>query len=145
LPRNGPLRSLDELLEIPGFTPSLFNGDKKQGRPGLRDLLVAGGVGWFNAAAAPELLLGPYLNVSDAQAVAIVRARNAGEWVRFNEGVRGGGISYWDISPDTPSRTFRLICQAGADLTARVQIQLKSREDPPYLIQLWQYPDYERY
>jgi len=145
LPRNGPLRSLDELLEIPGFTPSLFNGDKKQGRPGLRDLLIAGGAGWFNAASAPELLLKPYLGVTDRQAAAIVRARNAGDWARFNEGVRGGGISYWEISPDTPSRTFRMDCQAGADLTARVQVQLKSIKDPPYFIQIWQYPDYERY
>jgi len=144
-PRNGPLRSLDELLELPGMTSALFNGDRQHGRPGLRDLLIAGGMGWFNAAAAPQALLEPYLKVTAKQAKLIVRARESGDWSVFNEAVRSGGITYWELSPDMPGRAFRIRCDLGSGLLSRIQIQLKSRQKIPYIINLMQYPDYERF
>lgn len=49
-PRNGRLLDLRELLDIPGVTPALFEGDA--GRPGLQDLLTVHGDGLVNLNTA---------------------------------------------------------------------------------------------
>jgi len=79
-PRNDHLRSLDELLLLPGMTPEIYNGNRQFGMPGLRDLVVPGGMGWFNAASAPEVLLAPYLRISETDAKNLVVARESGDW-----------------------------------------------------------------
>jgi len=145
LPPNRPIRDLDELLEIPGMNAVLFNGDKINRQPGLRDLLTAGGGGGFNAASAPAIVLVPYLQVSDAVAADIVRLREAGDWRRFNELVRSGGQTDWTFPPDMPGSGFRIICKTATGLFSRVQIQINPRDETPYFIQTWQYPDYERF
>jgi len=144
-PRNGLLRNLDELLELPAMTPALFNGDKRAGKPGLRDLLAVGGVEWFNAAAAPEILLGVSLHLSDKQATEVIRARKKGDWAAFNELIRLGGASFGGYDPDMASAEFRMYCSISSGLPARIQFRLQPTFDTPFLIQSWQYPDYDRF
>jgi len=142
LPRNGHLKSLDELLLLPGMTPKIYNGDKQKGLPGLRDLLVPGGMGWFNAASAPEILLGPYLNINQPTVQKIVTDRRTENWLHFEEMVYKGE-RYFDLPPNTPGIEFRIISQS-AKWNARMQIRLKPFKNPPYEILQWLFPDYPR-
>lgn len=144
VPRNGPLRSMDELLEIPGMTAALYNGQPDSNLPGLRDLLTAGGPGWFNAAAAPSIVLGSYLNFSPGELAAVEQARQDGNWQEFNRLVRSAGVGNWEMPPSTPSRQFRISCQTPQGFRGRSQVQLKMASEPLYEVLLWQYPDYER-
>jgi general secretion pathway protein K len=62
--RNGPLDSLDELLQVKAVTPAIFYGG--DGRPGLADALTTRGSGQLNInTASPLALCG--LGISDAQ------------------------------------------------------------------------------
>lgn len=145
-PRNGPLRSLDELIELPGMTFGLFNGENHRGeKPGLRDLVIAGGVGWFNAASAPAILLSAKLGLEDKQVAPLVAAREAGDWRLFKSLLgnhRGGNNGLpWDL----PSNQFRLILRADSGHRARVLIEVTATAHEPYRILAWQYPDYARF
>jgi len=141
-PRNDHLRSLDELLLLPGMTPEIYNGDSRSGTPGLRDLVVPGGMGWFNAASAPEVLLAPYLNISEQDAKKLIAARNAGNWTQFQKIVHKGG-RFFEMPPDTPGIEFRIISKSGA-WKARMHIRLSPLTDKPFEILQWYYPDYGR-
>ncbi len=144
LPRNGPIRTLDELLDVPGFTPQLFNGDKS--RPGLRDLLMAGGEGHFNLATAPDMLIAPMLNISAGRATQIMALRKAQQWDQLSLMV-GNNPLFQDDGPFRHGYLFRIYLNevgVGGRQGARMEIKLQPISRVPYGKMLWQYPDHER-
>jgi len=143
-PRNGPLRTLDELLDVPGLTPELFNGEA--GKPGLRDLLMAGGEGYFNLATAPDVLIAPVLEISDARAAQIIALRKTRQWGRIRQIVKHYPLFVED-EPFRQGFRFRIyLNDIGSDKAqgARLEIKLQPVSRVPYAIMLWQYPDHER-
>jgi len=142
-PRNDHLRSLDELLFLPTMTAEIYNGNSQAGTLGLRDLLVPGGVGWFNAATAPEVLLAPSLRISEQDAARLLAARSSGNWQQFQNIVRKAERTF-DMPLDTPSNEFRIISKSG-EWKARMLIRLTPLKHVPFEILQWQYPDYDRY
>lgn len=69
--RNGQMESVNELLQIKGVTPALFEGS--EGRPGLRDVLTARG-GRVNVNTAGPVVFCA-MGVSDAQISDIMQGR----------------------------------------------------------------------
>jgi general secretion pathway protein K len=73
--RNGPLESVNELLQIKGVTPALFNGSG--GRQGLADVLTVRGGNNVNVnTAGPVVFCG--MGLSDAEVSQIVQGRRDG-------------------------------------------------------------------
>lgn len=141
LPRNGPLRSLDELLEIPGITPELYNGDEQH--PGLRDLLMAGGAGYINLATAPAILIGPMMGVDAKAAKAMLLMRQRAEWGPLSQRIQvpdffGRNQSF------TPDVQFRVKLKTDKGYSARAIYRLTPGKPVPYELILWQYPDFNR-
>jgi len=140
LPRNAPLRSLDELLEIPGINPSLFNGHN--GIPGLRDLLLAGGVDSFNLATAPDILVGSILGISGGVLQQVLSLRQRGMWKALALLVANNRI-FDGSSPFSPSFEYRITVTAGV-FSGRAIYRLNPSGALPYQLISWQYPDYKR-
>jgi general secretion pathway protein K len=69
--RNGQMESVNELLQIKGVTPAIFEGS--EGRPGLRDVLTARG-GRVNVNTAGPVVFCA-MGVSDAQISDIMQGR----------------------------------------------------------------------
>jgi general secretion pathway protein K len=69
--RNGPIESVNELLQIKGVTPTLFEG--VDGRPGLRDVLTTRGRAVNVNTVGPVVLCA--MGVSDAQMSDIMQGR----------------------------------------------------------------------
>jgi len=141
-PRNGALRSVDELLEIPGFTAELYNG--VGGQQGLRDLLLAGGEVHFNLATAPEILIGPVLGVSGSELARIISLRAKGAWQQLSQRVNRNPVFTEDFSPFAPGLLFQIRVRALSGMSLRAIYILEPYKDVPYRLVLWQYPDYER-
>jgi general secretion pathway protein K len=70
--RNGRIESVNELLQIRGVTPAIFEG--VDGRPGLRDALTARGAGRVNVNTAPPVVLCA-MGVSEAQISSVMQGR----------------------------------------------------------------------
>ena len=70
--RNAQIESVNELLQIKGVTPALFEG--VDGRPGLRDVLTARGVGRVNVNTAGPVVFCA-MGVSDAQISSVMQGR----------------------------------------------------------------------
>src|SRR5690606_19931674 len=86
LPRNGLLRSLDEVLNIPGITPALFNGSDQENIRGLRDLIILNATGGgFNPATAPKEVLRAYGNLNENEVAALIRARERQNWEQVGQ------------------------------------------------------------
>ncbi len=144
IPRNAPIRTIDELLDVPGFTPEIFNGGPD--RPGLRDLLMAGGEGYFNLATAPAVLIAPVLNISSIRAARMVALRNARQWDKIRQ-MTGSNPLFQDVDPFRHGYRFRIhLHEAGSEAGAglRMEVKLQPAGRVPYGIMLWQYPDHER-
>jgi general secretion pathway protein K len=78
--RNGPLESLDELLQIKGITPAIFEGTG--GGPGLAEALTARSARLqrYNVnTVGPLVLCG--LGLADAQISEILQHRHAGPYL----------------------------------------------------------------
>jgi len=140
-PRNAPLRTLDELLEIPGITPALYNGH--DGKPGLRDFLLAGGSDHFNLATAPTLLVGPMLGLSGDKLQQVLALRRKGDWDLLRRFV-GYNAAFNDSPPFAPGFQFRIIIRGAGGVVARALFQLTPDSRVPYKRMLWQYPDHAR-
>jgi len=141
LPRNAALRSLDELLEIPGLTPALFNG---HGRVvGLRDLLLAGGEDHFNLAAAPNILVGPVLGISGSVLQQVLSLRRRGMWQALRLMVASNPV-FEGGSPFLPGFQYRITMTTAGGYSGRAIYRLVPNRVIPYELILWQYPDYER-
>jgi len=141
LPRNAALRSLDELLEIPGLSPVLFNGH--DGVVGLRDLLLAGGEDHFNLATAPDILVGPILGVSGEKLQQVLSLRRRGMWQALKLMVGNNPLFDGD-SPFMPGFEYRITTTTSGGFSGRAIYRLVPNRAVPYELILWQYPDYER-
>jgi general secretion pathway protein K len=100
--RNSQIESVNELLQIKGVTPALFEGGA--GRPGLRDLLTARGTGRLNANTAGPVVFCA-MGVSDAQVSEIAQARLE---VPLLDMSRFGTVAQFFA---TNSQTFRIEAQ----------------------------------
>jgi general secretion pathway protein K len=82
--RNGPLESINELLQIKGVTPALFTG--VDGRPGLADVFTAATKGTIRVnvnTAGPVVLCG--LGASEAQISSIIQGRRETPYVNLTD------------------------------------------------------------
>lgn len=141
LPRNGQMRTLDELLNIPGITPDLFNGTDDQ--PGLRDLVVLNlSRPGFNPATAPAPVLKVYGNLDDNQVAALLRAREQQNWIQvgqlFGADQLGEGVQL-QVGLEMLVR-FR----TASGTKARAAVRTSYSHLKPYEILYWYFPDYDR-
>jgi len=141
LPRNGPIRTLDELLEIPGLTAGIFNGDGNH--QGLRDLVLAGGASYFNLASAPAEVIGPVLGLNAKEVKRLLVLRQNGDWRLLRESVVSHD-PYGRSSNFLPAQEFRIKLKTKSGYTARGLFLLRPAKPIPYDLILWQYPDFNR-
>ena len=140
-PRNAPIRSLDELLELPAMTNELFNGNGKH--VGLKDLLLAGGVTDFNITTAPDVLLVPMLNITKEKSRQIQNLKQARDWQRLRRVIETLNIPS-EYSDFQQSYQYLITLSLPHGKRARGLYQLYPDNSPPYKIKQWQYPDNER-
>lgn len=141
-PRNAAIRSLDELLELPSMTAELYNGHAD--RPGLRELLIAGGSDHLNVATAPAPVLQAVLGLSAQQLGRILIARQQQNWLQISKLLPSGHEAYGDYGPFAPSNIFRIKIHRKNNAALLVDVRLTPTKPKPYEIILWHYPDHER-
>jgi len=142
MPRNHPLRTLDELLEVPLIDYDLFNGVR--GKPGLRDIFVLGASGQVNYATAPDEALAALLPSNSGLLKLVVQARNQGNWPELMHLIYlANGES---DNPLTPGAKFRIkIRSVDKLMSGRFEIILQSQADGrAFSVNLWQLPDFPR-
>jgi len=142
LPRDGLLRSLDGLLELPAITPELFNAtdraDGVDGVLGLRDLLLAGGADYFNPATAPDILMLPMLGGANNKSILSLKKKH--DWASMKKlfpSRAGFDVEY------SPAYTFVFRFRS-AGMTGRAMYRLAPAKTVPYQLIMWQYPDHVR-
>jgi type II secretory pathway component PulK len=140
-PRNGPIRSLEELLQLPSMTRQIFFGSAE--RPGLRELALAGGADHFNIAAAPAAVLGPMLNLSRAQEIQLSSARDRKNWSQMGDLVNRTDWVFNNTSPFAHGVQYILVYEDGEGARIKSQLML-TPYDPgiPYKLIEWWAPDY---
>ncbi|MEZ7972555.1 MAG: type II secretion system protein GspK [Pseudomonadales bacterium] len=140
-PRNAPLRSIDELLELPSVTPDMMNGSDNT--PGFRDIFLAGGEDNFDLGTAPDILVGPVLGLSGGTASEVIKARKAADWSKVRFLVDENHWVFNDYPPFFKGLNYRLEFENKRGVTSRVQVKL-TPYDPQglYAIIDWQVPDY---
>ena len=140
-PRNAPLRSIDELLELPSVTPDMMNGSDDV--PGFRDIFLAGGEDNFDLGTAPDILIGPLLGLSDNTVREVIQAREEGDWSKVRFLIDENHWVFNDHPPFYKGLKYRLEFENNRGVTSRVQMKL-SPYDPQglYTIIDWQVPDY---
>lgn len=141
-PRNAPIRSLNELLELPSMTMELFNG--KNNGIGLVDLIVAGGASHFNVATAPKYVLGPVLDLPVAFGAKMVEARNQENWAKVQSLIDKDSWIFNGLSPLSHGNRYRIAIESASGIVSRVQIGLSPyRDDRLFAIMGWQVPYYK--
>ena len=140
-PRNAPLRSIDELLELPSVTPDMMNGGDNT--PGFRDIFLAGGEDNFDLGTAPDILVGPVLGLSGGTASEVIKVRKAADWSKVRFLVDENHWVFNDYPPFFKGLNYRLEFENKRGVTSRVQVKL-TPYDPQglYAIIDWQVPDY---
>lgn len=140
-PRNAPLRSIDELLELPSVTPDMMNGSGNT--PGFRDLFLAGGEDNFDLGTAPDILVGPLLGLSGATAREVIEARKESDWSKVRFLIDENHWVFNDHPAFYKGQKYRLEFESKRGVTSRVQMKL-TPYDPQglYAIIDWQVPDY---
>jgi type II secretory pathway component PulK len=140
-PRNAPLRSIDELLELPSVTPDMMNG--RGNTPGFRDLFLAGGEDNFDLGTAPDILVGPLLGLSGATAREVIEARKEADWSKVRFLIDENHWVFNDHPAFYKGPNYRLEFESKRGVTSRVQMKL-TPYDPQglYAIIDWQVPDY---
>jgi len=140
-PRNAPLRSIDELLELPSVTPDMMNGGGNT--PGFRDLFLAGGEDNFDLGTAPDILVGPLLGLSRATAREVIEAREEADWSKVRFLIDENHWVFNDHPAFYKGQKYRLEFESKRGVTSRVQMKL-TPYDPMglYAIIDWQVPDY---
>lgn len=140
-PRNAPLRTIDEMLELPSVTPAMMNG--VNGAPGFRDIFLAGGEDNFDVGTAPDILIGPLLGLSDAAAREVIQARNEANWSKVRFLIDENHWVFNDHPPFYKGLKYRLEFESDRNVTSRVQIKLAPYNPQGlYAIIDWQVPDY---
>lgn len=140
-PRNAPLRSIDELLELPSVTPDMMNGSDSM--PGFRDIFLAGGEDNFDLGTAPDILVGPVLGLSGATASEVIKARKDADWSKVRFLVDENHWVFNDHPLFYKGRNYRLAFENKRGVTSRVQLKLTPYDSQGlYAIIDWQVPDY---
>lgn len=115
--RNGPMESVNELLQIKGVTPVLFEG--ADGKPGLRDVLTVRAAGPPNINTAGPVVFCA-MGISDAEISEIVQTRRETPYTSQNNRLSARGFT-------ATSQTYRIEAEGVIDgrprasLTAIVQ------------------------
>jgi len=142
-PRNAAIRSLDELLDLSGMTTTLYNGTDSQ--LGLQDLLVAGGEGHFNIAVAPEILIGPVLNISGSKLKRVLALRRNQEWdTLYASVVHNTAFANEDYSPFSAGSQYQIRIDMKNGVSLHAMYAIEPYAKVPYRLMLWHYPDYVR-
>jgi len=141
LPRNAPIRTLEELLELPAMSEEIFKGNAEHA--GLSSMLLAGGETHFNVATAPQALLGPVLGYSGAKLQQVIDLRKQGAWRELHQLLRGHHL-FFENSPFEQGTTFRLLISDGSGISVRALYSIMPSKVMPYARVLWQYPHYDR-
>ena len=121
--RNANLESINELLQIKGITPALFQGTSE--RPGLADFVTAVGQGQVNINTASKLVLST-LGLSDAEILEIEATRRELPYSTVPSRFSGRGLM-------ATTRTYRIEAlgilegKPRARLTAIVEIDDSDR------------------
>lgn len=138
-PRNAPLRSIDELLELPAVSAEMMSGDER--RPGLADLFLAGGEDNFDLGTAPDELLGPVLGLDANQEREVLAARRRQDWAEVIFRVGDSHIAFNNHPPFHKGYKYRLDFESNRSVASRVHIEL-SPYDPDSLFKVieWQVP-----
>ena len=110
--RNGPIESVNELLQIKGITPTLFSG--VDGKPGLADILTARGPGPVNLNTAGPLAFCA-LAVSDAEVSEITQGRRATPYTVVPGRLAGRGLA-------VTTQTFRIEAEGWIDGRPRASV-----------------------
>ena len=140
-PRNAPVRSVEELLQLPSMTADIFYG--AEGKPGIRELVLAGGSDHFNMGTAPEWVLGPMLGTRGAHESALLSAKLRENWQAMLEMVSPVDWVFNQASPLAPGARYVVKFPAGEDAPIRLHVYLDPfAEDIPYKLIDWRVPDY---
>ncbi len=139
LPRNTPLRHLDELLELPAMNAKIYN--QILGKYPLRQHLLVSGYGFLNVATATEAVLKAVLDLSPQKLAYVIRARKQGAWKALEKRLPLFHSAFDEFGPFIPSIVYRVkISQADAPTLTTI-IRLKRLLTMPYQTQIWYYPD----
>jgi general secretion pathway protein K len=127
--RNAQIESVNELLQIKGVTPALFEG--VDGRPGLRDVLTARGVGRVNVNTAGPVVFCA-MGVSAAQISDIMQGRL--ETPLFQPPGNLGTSAGFFI---TNSQTFRIEAEGLIDGRPRASVTaiVTKRDNVPVILE----------
>ncbi|MBU0537795.1 MAG: general secretion pathway protein GspK [Gammaproteobacteria bacterium] len=141
IPRNGPMRTLEELLNIPGITRDNYYGDDS--KIGLRDFFVLRKRGSsLNVATTPEPLLEILAGGVRVNTRALLRAREQEDWPELMATL--SGIGFGDEFSLNPNGEFMLDAEFVSGRKARALIRLTPEGKQAFEILLWYFPDYER-
>lgn len=142
MPRNGSLRTLDELLNIPGITPQLFN-TAKDGMPALRDILFLNNTqAGFNPITAPSLVLKTKMNMGDNEVRDFIRYREQKNWAQLEMIL--GPARLGEETKLHMGLEFVILMRTDSGRQARMALRVTASHLKPYEILYWYYPDYER-
>lgn len=141
LPRHSYMRSIDELLDIPGIAQGQFY-NSKNGKIGLSDDFLAGGAGWINYATMPPRLLKAIYNISDSDIDQLSNLKKSNDWPAFNQRLLDLGL-YNEMNNQKSGR-FVIIAK-GNTYKAKGIFHVIYGGLPPIKTQLWQYPHVSRY
>ena len=138
-PRNAPLRSIDELLELPSVTAAMMRGDAET--VGLTDLFLAGGEDNFDLGTAPDVLIGAVLRLNDNQTRDVIEARRRNDWQAVLASIDENHDAFNDHSPFWKGYKYRLDFESNRRVASRVDIELSPYDqDSLFKIIEWQVP-----
>jgi general secretion pathway protein K len=108
--RNGPMESVNELLQVKGVTPALFYG--AAGRPGLVDVMTVRGANTVNVnTAGPVVFCG--MGLSDAEVSQVVQGRRDGPYAQNPVSRQGLGVT---------TQTYRIEAEGLIDGRSRASV-----------------------
>jgi len=118
--RNGPIESVNELLQIKGVTPTLFEG--ADGKPGLRDVLTARATGPPNINTAGPVVFCA-MTISDAEISEIVQTRREIPYTPQTNRLSGRGFG-------ATTQTFRIEAEGVIDGRPRASLTAIAQTRP---------------
>jgi general secretion pathway protein K len=127
--RNANLESVNELLQIRGVTPELFNGADR--RPGLADAVTVRSVGQININTVSPLVMRA-LGLSDAEAGTVILTRRETPYQSVPGQFGGRGFA-------VTSRTFRVTAEGivHGRVAARITAILRRQSESDVAIVEW--------
>lgn len=138
--RGAPMRSLDELMLIPGITPEIYNGSVSQ--PGLKQWLVLWGVDWINYGAISPKLLVKLFAVGELEIERFVEARKGGRWSEVQQILSDWGMP-GQLDALVPSARYAIEYEYQG-IRAKGDYQIRVSADTPAQRRGWYFPDVTR-